>query len=122
MKKIVFIFTAIMLTCLNNKGFTQEVDSDRIGYQFICITDVSNKATYITNVLYCNEMQAEFDIIELVENKIGKKLSLKTDGYAHFDTSETAMSEKREEYIATGNKNEFEVILIDIECKNGILH
>lgn len=122
MKKILFLLLVILLISEQNTIYSQEFDNDRVGYQVICITDHSAGITYVSNVFYCREMQAEFDIIELVENKFEKKLSSNADGWSHFYKDKEEMLEKRNYYIAEGKKSKYEVVLFDIECKDGIVH
>jgi len=122
MTKTIYFLTTIIFISLTNIGISQEFDTDRVGYQVMCITDYSSQVTYVSNVFYCNEMQAEFDIVELVELKLGVKLSSKTDGIAHFYIEKDSMSEKRDEFISSGKENKYEVILFDVECENGIPH
>lgn len=121
MKKTLFLLTTIVLISIINHSYSQEFDTDRVGYQVMCINDHSSKVTYVSNVFYCREMPVEFDNVDLVENKIGRELSSNTDGWSHFYKDEKEMVEKRNEFISEGKRNNYEVIFFDVECIDGIV-
>jgi hypothetical protein len=119
MKNTRLLYTTILFIAITNNSYSQDFETDRAGYQVMCVNDHAAKVTYISNVFYCREMSMEFDNEELVENKIGKELSSNTDGWSHFYEEEKEMVEKRDEFIAEGKQNNYEVVFFDVECVNG---
>lgn len=121
MKTTLFIIATILMMTLQNNSFSQDFEETRVGYQVICLNDHHTKVTYVSNVFYCLEMPLEYDNNELVENKIEKELSSKTDGFTYFNIVEKEILDKRDEYIGKAKLNKYKVIFFDVKCIDGIV-